>query len=103
LIGPDADMPLNFHAHGFEIEAKLQQNVNGNALSKRDQSQQKVLGADKIMIEAGSLFSRQGYNLLSARREAVQGFKRLVVVARHRLCQCFPKRFEPIHGNAGSD
>ena len=35
-----ADLLLDFHAHGFEIEAHLLQDVDGHALAELDQSEQ---------------------------------------------------------------
>ncbi len=64
-------MLLDFHAHGLEIEPHFLENVDGDALAEFDQSEQKMLGADIIVIEPVGLFTSELQDLLGARCEIV--------------------------------
>src|SRR5260370_1360615 len=68
---PRADLLLDFHSHGLEIEPHFLENVDGDALAEFDQSEQKVLGADVIVIETVGLFASELQDLLGARCEIV--------------------------------
>ncbi len=47
LIGAGADLFLDFHADGFEVEAQFLKHIDGDALAQFDQAEQKMLGADE--------------------------------------------------------
>ena len=74
LVRPGADLLLDLHADGFEVEADLLQDIDGDALAQLDQAEQQVLGAHKVVVEAVSFLARQSQHLLRARREIVHGF-----------------------------
>ena len=74
LVRPGADLLLDLHADGFEVEAHLLQDVDGDALAQLDQAQQQVLGADEVVVEPVGFLARQRQHLLGARREIVHGF-----------------------------
>ncbi len=40
VSGPGADLLLDFHPHGLEIETHLLKDVDGNALPQLDQAEQ---------------------------------------------------------------
>ena len=69
-----ADLLLDFHPDGLEIEAHLLQDVDGDALAQLDQAEQQMLGADVIVVEAVRFFAGQREDLLGARREIVHCF-----------------------------
>src|SRR5215471_695289 len=66
-----ADLFLDFHAYGFEIESHLLKDVDRNALAELDQSEQKMLGPDVVVIETIGLFACKLEDLLSAGREII--------------------------------
>ena len=68
---PGPHLFLYFHPHRFEIESHLLQNVYRYTLAKFDQAEQKVLGADVIVIEAICFFTRKLQDLLGARGEII--------------------------------
>ena len=74
LIRAGADLFLDFHADGFEIQAELLQDVDGDALAQLDQAEQQMFGADKIVVEAVGFFARQRQHLLGAGRKIIHGF-----------------------------
>ena len=47
LIGAGADLLLDFHADGFEVEAHFLEDIDGDALAQFDQAEQKMFGADE--------------------------------------------------------
>src|SRR6516162_1584052 len=68
---PGANLFLDLHPHGLEIESHFLENIDRDALAELDQSQQKMLGADVIVIETISLFASKLENLLSAGSEII--------------------------------
>ena len=66
-----ADLFLDFHADGFEIEPHLLEHVDGDALAELDQAEQKMLGADVIVVEAIGFLASERQDLLGARSEIV--------------------------------
>ncbi len=66
-----ADLFLDFHAHGLEIESHFLENVDRNALAELDQSEQEMLGADVIVIEAVRFFASECEDLLGAGSEII--------------------------------
>ena len=74
LIGAGADLFLDFHADGLEVETHLLEDIHRDALAQLDQAEQQVLGADKIVVEPVGFLARQRQHLLRARREIVHGF-----------------------------
>src|SRR5438105_264287 len=66
-----ADLFLHFHPHSLEIESHFFENVDRNALAELDQPEQKMLGADVIVIETVGLFASELENLLGAGREII--------------------------------
>ena len=70
-FGPGADLFFHFHPDGLQIEAHLLQNIDGDALTELDQSEQEMLGADVIVIETIGFFAREGEDLLGAGGEIV--------------------------------
>ena len=66
-----ADLFLDLHAHGLEIEAHLLEDVDRDALAELDQPEQEMLGADVIVVEAVGFFASQRENLLRPRSEVI--------------------------------
>ena len=64
-------MLLHLHPHCLEIEPHFLQNVYRHALAKLDQAEQKMLGADVIVIEAIRFFTRKLQDLLGARGKVI--------------------------------
>ena len=62
------------HADSFEIQTHLLQNIDGHALAQFDQSEQKVFGAEKIVVKPVGFFPRESQHLLRARSEVAHGF-----------------------------
>jgi hypothetical protein len=62
---------FDLHAHGLKIETHLLKNIHGNTLAKFNQTQEQMLGADIIVIEAVGFFAGKGENLLGAWSEVV--------------------------------
>ena len=88
LVGAGADLLLDFHPDGLQVEPHFLEHVDGDALAKFDQAEQQVLGADEIVIEAVSFFARQRQYLLRSRREIIHGF-----IAHSSLgSTCFERR-----------
>ena len=73
-LGPGADLLLDFHADGFEVETHLLENVDGDALPELDQAEQQMLGADVIVVEAVGFLAGQRQHLLGARRKIIHCF-----------------------------
>jgi hypothetical protein len=65
---------LDLHADGFEVEPHLLEHVDCDPLSKLDQPQQQMLGADKVVVESIRFLTRQREHLLRPGREVVHGF-----------------------------
>ena len=74
LVGAGADEILDFHADGFEVEAQFLEHIDGDALAQFDQAEQKMLGADKVMVKAVGFLARQREHLLRPRREVTHRF-----------------------------
>ena len=66
-----ADLFLDFHPDGLEIEPHLLQNIDGHALAELDQTKQKMLGADVIVIEPVGFFAGERQDLLGARSKII--------------------------------
>ena len=64
-------MLLDFHPDGLEIEAHFLEDVDGHALPELDQPEQKMLGADVVVIEAIRLFTGEREDLLRPRSEII--------------------------------
>jgi hypothetical protein len=62
---------FNFKTHGVEVQAQFLEDVDGDALAQFDEAQEKMLGADKIVVEPVGLLAGQRQNLLRPRREIV--------------------------------
>src|SRR5260221_3226438 len=74
LVGAGADLFFDFHAHGFEIQTELLQDVHGDALAEFDQAEQQVFGADKIVVEPVGFLPGQRQHLLGAWRKIIHRF-----------------------------
>src|SRR6267378_5578988 len=61
-----ADLFLDFHPDGLQIESHFLENVDRDTLAELDQSEQKMLGTDIVVIEAVSLFASELQDLLGA-------------------------------------
>jgi len=46
LIGAGADLLLDFHADGLQVETELLQNVHGDTLAELNQAEQQVFRSD---------------------------------------------------------
>ena len=73
-LGAGADLLLDLHADGFEIEAHFLQDVDGDALAELDQAEQQMLGADIIVVEAVGFLASQRQHLLGAGGEVIHHF-----------------------------
>ncbi len=92
LVGPGADLLLDFHADGFEVEPHFLQDVHRHALAEFDQAKQQVLGAHEIVVEPVGFLARQRQHLLGARREIVHGFVTHTYLI-NAIVACFVQRF----------
>src|SRR5215472_6140026 len=63
-LGMRTNMLFDFHSHRIEIEPHFLEYIDSDTLSKFDQTQQKVLCPDVIMIESVGLLARERQNLL---------------------------------------
>jgi len=66
-----ADLLLDLHAHSFEVEAELGQNVDCDPLAEFDQAEQEMLRADVIVVETVGFLAGKGQNLLGAWSEII--------------------------------
>ena len=66
-----ADLLLDFHADGFEVEPHLLEDVDGDALPELDQAEQQMLGADVVVVEAVGFLAGERQDLLRARCEII--------------------------------
>ena len=57
-LGMRTHMLFDFHSHCIEIEPHFLEDIDCNTLSKFDQTQQKMLCPDVIMIESVGLLAR---------------------------------------------
>jgi len=62
---------FDFEADRFEIKSHLLENVHGHSLAEFDQAEEKVFGADEVMVEPVGLLPRESQDLLRPRREIV--------------------------------
>ena len=74
LVGPSAGLLFHRHADGFEVETHFLEHVDGHALSEFDEAEQKVFGADDIVVKTVGFLPRQGQHLLRPGREIDDGF-----------------------------
>ena len=74
LVGTGADLLLDLHADGFEIEAHFLKDVNGNALSQLDEAKQKMLRAEVVVVQPVGFLPCQREHLLRARRKIAHRF-----------------------------
>ena len=74
LVGSGADLFLDFHTNGFEVEPELLEDVDGHALAELNQAEQEMFGADEIMVKTVGFLPRQREHLLRPRREIVHCF-----------------------------
>ena len=72
-LGAGADLLLDLHADGFEIEPQLLQHIDRDALAELDQAEQQVLRAHVIVVEAVGFLAGQGQDLLGARSKVIHG------------------------------
>src|SRR4030095_15367610 len=70
-FGARANLVLDLHAHGLEIETHLLQNVYSHSLPQFNESQKEVFGADVVVIKAVGLLASKRQNLLRARRKII--------------------------------
>src|SRR5262249_24618318 len=68
---PRANLFLDFHAHGLEIESHFLKHVDRDALTELDQPEQKMLGANIIMVETVRFFASELQDLLGTGSEIV--------------------------------
>ena len=69
LVGTGADRFLDRQPDGLEVQTHFLEHVDGDALPQFDEAEQKVFGADHIVIEPVGFLARQCQHLLRARRE----------------------------------
>src|SRR6266536_949028 len=60
LVGPCSDLLLDFQANGVKIEPHLLKDSYRGALSKPDQPNEQVFGADKVVAETLGFVAREG-------------------------------------------
>ena len=72
-IGAGADLFFDFHANGFEVEAHFLQDIDGDALTKFDQAEKDMFGANVVVVKSIGLFAGEGEYLLCAWGEIVHG------------------------------
>ena len=85
LIRAGADLFLDFHADGFEVETHFLDHVHGHALPQLDQAEQQMLRAEEIVIETVGFLACQREHLLRARREIAHGFIAHTLIIMLRL------------------
>ena len=66
-----ADLFLDFHADGLEIEPHLLEHVDRDALAELDQPEQEMLGADVIVVEAIRFLAGEREDLLRPGSEII--------------------------------
>ena len=66
-----ADLFFDLHSDGFEVEPHLLEDVDGDALAKLDQPEQKMLGPDVIVVEPIRFLACQSENLLCPRSKII--------------------------------
>ena len=97
LVGAGADLFLDFHADGFEVDAHALQHVHGDALPQLDQAEQQMLRAEKIVIETVGFLACQREHLLRARREIAHGFIAHTVIHNATSLAICPMRLKANH------
>ena len=65
------DHALHRLADGVQVESQIIQNGGGDAFSFPDDSEEKVLGPDVIVLQPGRLFAREVHHFSHAFRELV--------------------------------
>ena len=68
---PGADLLLDLHPHGLQVEPHFLQDVDSHALSKLDQPEKQMLGSDVVVIEAVCFLAGKLQDLLSAGRKII--------------------------------
>src|SRR6266850_7130714 len=96
LIRAGTDLLFYLHAYGFQVKAQLLENVDSNTLAQFDQAEQKMFGADEVMVEAVRFFARQREHLLCARGKIVHGF-----IAHNSKCSHFSGLSNPPEVSGG--
>ncbi len=66
-----ANLFFDLHSHGLQVEPHLLKNIHSNTLTKLNQTQKQMLGADIIVIEAVGFLAGKGENLLGAWSEVI--------------------------------
>ena len=97
LVGAGADLFLDLHADGFEVEAHFLEHVDGDALPQFDQAEQQMFGAEEVVVEPVGFLARQREHLLRARREIAHGFVahiRFILLLIGRFVQSRSRRAE---------
>ena len=79
-LGSGADLLLHFHADGFEIEAHLLEDVDGDALAQLDEAKKQMLRAHVVVVEPVRFFAGQREHLLRSRREIVHFHHRPLII-----------------------
>ncbi len=74
LVGAGADLLLDLHADGFEVEAHFLEDVDGDALAQLDEAEQKMFGAEIVVVQPVGFLPCQREHLLRARREIAHRF-----------------------------
>ncbi len=97
LIGSGAHLLFHFQADGLQVEAELLKDIHRDALTQLDESEQKVFGADEVVVETVGFFPRQREHLLRARREIVHRF----LIAHTSKCNYLAGLSNPPSGDAG--
>ena len=102
-----ADLFLDFHPDGFEIEPHLLEDVHRDALPELDQAEQKMLGADVIVVEAVGFFASQRQDLLGARSKIIHccygsEVEPFVRLPRHFTNIRFGKDFQTLADDLGA-
>ena len=59
----------NGQPDGFQVETHFLEHIDGDALPQLDEAEQKVFGADDVVVETVGFLPRQSQYLLGARRE----------------------------------
>ena len=103
VSGPGANLLLHFHSHGLEVETHLLQNVHRHALPQLDQSEQQMLGADVIMVEAVGFLAGKRQDLLGAWGEIIHcsmaGRRAIARLPRHLTNIRFGEEFQTLANN----
>ena len=76
-LGPSANLLFDGGAHGLKIKTHFLEHIDSNTLPKVNQTEQKMLSTNIVVMETISLFTGERQNLLCAWSEVIHRFHNL--------------------------